>query len=695
MTAKRNILLLDDNECDIPEFCGDNANCFNTNGSYYCQCKEGYRSKSVNFIAIDTNCKDINECWESKDICGPNASCQNTPSNYTCRCKSGFVSSTGVKIFHGRNNVTCRDICKIDETICGNGSCLHDSSGHYCACSAGFTNYGNKTGRCTVLHCDVFKDVNNLMEKFFIVQDNIKQLSESCLKLSGSEHSKELNEEVLLTTLLSMTDQLLFAGSLNDNMKVSAFFDMVEQALGFIGPLIKTPGTKISTNQTELELLVHTGSAIPQGIKTLSTKQAKVDIKMEEAAGDPSSYPGFTTVSLLSYSNLEESAEGFFSGVKNNESQKFKINSKVVTVSVSNADTKHLNEPVNITLHHLDQSNQTSHTCVFWDSSKDGGAWSDRGCSVKESNPKYTVCSCNHFGSFSVLMALYDIESHFELQLISRIGLSLSLICLFFCILTFSMIRSIKSTRTTIHLHLCISLFIATLVFLAGISQTQNKVGCAVVAGMLHFFYLAAFCWMCLEGIQLFRMVVLVFNTNFKTSYMMAGGYGVPAAIVTISALINANGYGDKKICWLNQDYIWSFIGPIFVFITVSMFLFLVTVLTLAQKFSSLKPDLDSLKKIKAFAVTAVAQLCILRTMWIINSFQLKRDGASMYYLFTIFSLQGVLLFIMHCLFSKQVRDEYRGFFSRCSAWKRNQTHASRQSLDTGEPNIRTTTHNL
>ncbi|KAK5612251.1 hypothetical protein CRENBAI_018768 [Crenichthys baileyi] len=53
------------------------------------------------------------------------------------------------------------------------------------------------------------------------------------------------------------------------------------------------------------------------------------------------------------------------------------------------------------------------------------------------------------------------------------------------------------------------------------------QVGCAVVAGILHFFYLPTFCWMCLEGIQLFRMVVLVFNTNFKTIYMMEGGYGV------------------------------------------------------------------------------------------------------------------------------------------------------------------------
>lgn len=55
-------------------------------------------------------------------------------------------------------------------------------------------------------------------------------------------------------------------------------------------------------------------------------------------------------------------------------------------------------------------------------------------------------------------------------------GLTISLVFLFLCILTFSLIRSIKSPRTTIHLHLSISLFIGTLVFLTGFSRTENKV---------------------------------------------------------------------------------------------------------------------------------------------------------------------------------------------------------------------------
>lgn len=58
----------------------------------------------------------------------------------------------------------------------------------------------------------------------------------------------------------------------------------------------------------------------------------------------------------------------------------------------------------------------------------------------------------------------------------------------------------------------------------------------------------------------------------------------------------------------------------------------------------------------RAFVITAVAQLCVLGTMWIFGCFQFGENTIVMSYLFTIFgSLQGVMLFVMHCLFSKQV----------------------------------------
>ncbi|XP_062842432.1 adhesion G protein-coupled receptor E5 [Trichomycterus rosablanca] len=431
----------------------------------------------------------------------------------------------------------------------------------------------------------------------------------------------------------------------------------------------------------------------------MSTNSVQLKSHWETAAGNTNL--GFAAAALLSYKSMHNSVNNFFDWIENPEDQKLQINSEVVTVAVTNPHTSYLQKPVTLTFSHL-QPKEGNLICVFWNSTLEGGAWSSSGCTVVQFSTNHTVCSCTHLSSFAVLMALYEQENVFELQLITWIGLSLSLICLLICILTFRLVRAIKSARTTIHMHLCISLFIADLIFLAGISQTQNKVGCAFVAAMLHFFFLAAFCWMCLEGVQLFRMVVLVFNTSVNSYYLMAAGYGVPALIVAISAVVNAGGYGTKHHCWLNLEkgFIWSFFGPVCVIIAVNAFFFLITVWKLAQKLSSLNPDLGMLRKIRTFTITAIAQLCVLGTMWIFGCFQFDESTLAMSYLFTIFnSLQGVLVFIMHCLLSKQVREEYSRFLcSMCTPQKRkysefstnqsSKSQASKSIQNTGESHI-------
>uniref|UniRef100_A0A4W5L307 G-protein coupled receptors family 2 profile 2 domain-containing protein n=1 Tax=Hucho hucho TaxID=62062 RepID=A0A4W5L307_9TELE len=87
----------------------------------------------------------------------------------------------------------------------------------------------------------------------------------------------------------------------------------------------------------------------------------------------------------------------------------------------------------------------------------------------------------------------------------------------------------------------------ADLVFLTGISHTQSKGGCKVVAGLLHLFFLGSFSWMLLEGVQLYLMVVLVFNITIRPLYLYAVGYGLPLAIVIISAITYPDGYGTTQ----------------------------------------------------------------------------------------------------------------------------------------------------
>lgn len=68
-----------------------------------------------------------------------------------------------------------------------------------------------------------------------------------------------------------------------------------------------------------------------------------------------------------------------------------------------------------------------------------------------------------------------------------------------------------------------------------------------MVAMLLHYLFLAAFCWMALEGVELYFLVVRVFQgQGLSTLWRCLIGYGVPLLIVAISAAFRMDGYGHE-----------------------------------------------------------------------------------------------------------------------------------------------------
>ncbi|KAI3352950.1 hypothetical protein L3Q82_019517, partial [Scortum barcoo] len=663
-------------ECEeISEKCGPHTQCFNTNGSFYCQCESGFRNvkMNVNFTAVDGQCKDINECQETTNICGQTATCFNQIGHYNCVCTSGYSSySTGISQRNCIDIDECKDATMKGEDLCAvKGTCENVNGSYWCKCEEGYTNYGKERTPCSKLDCDVFQASSETALSHGGLTDILSMMKSNCLALSDPNVTSAgmADGEALLEKLFTATEAVLSPCHLDSSEGVSGLLGTMENAIKLIGPQLKDKHTKIETTETEAEIAVQRGKTPPTGPVHLTNENAVLDTDWTTAAGT-GSYPGFALAALLSYKHLETTANQSFEGLTGHEEEgvnaSFQISSKVVSVVVSNPSTKNLSRPVSITLRHLmdkDESPEMSYVCAYWN---EQGAWSTDGLYQQHSNATHTVCTWNHLSSFAVLMALYPIEHTFGLLVMTKVGLSLSLLCLILCILTFKFCRSIQGTRTTIHLHLCICLFMADLIFLAGISQTNPVGGCRFVAGMLHFFFLGVFTWMLLEGVQLYRMVVLVFNATMRPLYLYITGYGTPLAIVTISAIIRPTGYGTKEHCWLSLEHglIWSFFGPVCLIIILNVFFFIVTVWKLAQKFTSLNPDLSSLHKIKAFTVTAIAQMCILGLMWVFGAF-LFEDSPVAAMIFTVLnSLQGVMVFIMHCLLSKQVREEYAHFFS-------------------------------
>ncbi|XP_051993609.1 adhesion G protein-coupled receptor E5-like isoform X2 [Xyrauchen texanus] len=651
----------DENECEVtPNICGSHSKCINTNGSYHCNCNEGFQTtaSTPNFTATDGQCVDINECTQ-KTRCADHLVCVNHIGNYTCECPSGYRRLGGPS--------ECEDIdeCADVADRCGSHAICNNTQGSYsCICHRGYSNYGNNQSKCIEMNCEQFKPENETHHTPEKLRSLLSLLMNSCESLNDPDGDRRLGE-VLLENLFTSADELLSEGNLVDSETLSQFLGAMENSMRLIGPQLKEPVTRLETHNTHAEVAVRRGEAPPTGSFILSTDSTHFNTSWETAAGK--SYPGFAFAALVSYKDLNTSRDSFnkISQISQEEGNIiYQLNSRVVTAIISNPETKHLSDPVTLVFKHVQERAETKgmkYSCVYWNEAQ--GAWSGRGCVRAWSNSTHTVCSCSHLSSFAVLMALYPIKDTFALVLITRVGLVLSLICLLLCILTFRFCRSIQGTRNSIHLHLSLCLFIADLVFLCGISSTYNKGVCTFVAGLLHFFFLAAFCWMLLEGVQLYRMVVLVFQTTLKHLYMYAVGYGAPLTIVIISTIAYPQGYGTDRHCWLSLEgnFIWSFFAPVCIIIIINSFFFIITVWKLAEKFSSLNPDLSKLRMIRGFTVTAVAQLCVLGGMWVFGCFLFQEEGTQvMLYLFTILSsLQGVLMFVLHCLLSKTVREEY------------------------------------
>ncbi|XP_048394939.1 adhesion G protein-coupled receptor L2 isoform X14 [Stegostoma tigrinum] len=356
------------------------------------------------------------------------------------------------------------------------------------------------------------------------------------------------------------------------------------------------------------------------------------------------------------------------------------VNSHIIAASINKESSRiYVTEPVAFTLAHIDPDNYFNANCSFWSYSERTmtGFWSTQGCKLIDTNRTHTKCECRHLTNFAIIMAHKEIEYSTEmheliLSIITWVGIVISLICLAICIFTFCFFRGLQSDRNTIHKNLCMNLFIAEFIFLVGIDKVDYEIACSIFAGVLHFFFLAAFAWMCMEGVQLYLMLVEVFESEYsRRKYFYLCGYLLPAIIVGVSAAVDYKSYGTKKACWLRIDnhFIWSFLGPVCLIILVNLVFLIITVYKMVKHTPTLKPDSSRLENIKSWVLGAFALLCLLGLTWGFGLLFINEESIVMAYLFTIFNaFQGMFIFLFHCALQKKVRKEYNKCFrhSQC-----------------------------
>ncbi|XP_064416362.1 adhesion G protein-coupled receptor E4-like [Latimeria chalumnae] len=191
----------------------------------------------------------------------------------------------------------------------------------------------------------------------------------------------------------------------------------------------------------------------------------------------------------------------------------------------------------------------------------------------------------------------------------------------------------------------------------------SDEIACAIIAGILHYSFLACFAWMCLAAVQLCLMVINLKAVKFFRShvirrrYMYPVGYGAPAVIVAISAGVDHQGYGTAKHCWLSMEryFLWSFLGPVCLIILVNLTLFIVIIWILKEKLASLDKDVSTVKESRSLTFKVMAQFLILGCTWMFGLFHVGQGTLIMAYVFTILnSFQGLFIFLVYCVLNRQ-----------------------------------------
>ncbi|XP_049270166.1 adhesion G protein-coupled receptor L3-like [Rhipicephalus sanguineus] len=336
-----------------------------------------------------------------------------------------------------------------------------------------------------------------------------------------------------------------------------------------------------------------------------------------------------------------------------------------VTASIlSNGErTSKINGNVTLSFKYNNALKELTPKCSFIRINANGSSeWSTEGCTLVRITENELECSCNHLTVFAVIMSgknIVDVDDIIRLEWITKIGCGISIVCLVTCIVIFSVYRQLRGIRNTIHRNLCLSLLIAEIILLAGMQRVPNDwkppeppiprievpVSCTIVAFLLHFFFLAAFGWMALEGCHIIVLLWKVFNqkrTYYERYYF--AGYGIPLIIASITLGcrydLYANRRADDRFCWIPEEkgVRYSFIGPVAAVILLNVGALCLVLWKMSHV--RLVVEKSTAEKVKNWVRGTFILLPILGVTWLfgflmLGDKDLHRVGA---YLFTIFN---------------------------------------------------------
>ncbi|NXB82694.1 AGRG1 protein, partial [Donacobius atricapilla] len=354
------------------------------------------------------------------------------------------------------------------------------------------------------------------------------------------------------------------------------------------------------------------------------------------------------------------------------------LGDKVVSISLVDTVVANLSDPVVLTFFHEQLLRNVTPLCVFWqeDTSASSGSWDSYGCTTVTGSSQ-TECRCNHLTYFAVLMVsspeITSVHRNY-LSIITYVGCLISALASI-CTIFFLYFRSKQRDQITsmhIHMNLLVAIFLLDVTFLISehLAASSSEAVCRAGGLFLHFSLLSCLTWMGIEGYNLYRLVIEVFNAyhdHFLLKLCLAG-WGLPFFCVMMIFLASWTNYGpfsipiyesidgrstNATICWITNPLIHNsvnlaFFSLVFLFNSVMLGAMVREILRQNKKGHKLKH------------VLALFGLSILLGIpWALIFFSFTSGVFCLVslYIFTIInSLQGFLIFLWYWTMVLQAR---------------------------------------
>lgn len=343
-----------------------------------------------------------------------------------------------------------------------------------------------------------------------------------------------------------------------------------------------------------------------------------------------------------------------------------KTNSRIVSINMIGAPQLQSKQCVEIVFRPWAEVGDK--TCVFWDFSLSGGAWSAEGCQLVTSGASaHDVCRCSHLTHFAEIISPPGMEMdpvhQNVLDIISVLGCSLSFLGLLGIFLTgaaFKQWREQLGNKILLQLSAAVSLnMIVFLITATGMLRTDTP--CIILGVLLHYSVLSSFCWMLVSaGLQFMRLVT-VFGSQ-KISHLLLKSclfaWGAPLLPVTVLLSVDVETYAPdaRGFCYPGGlAFYLAILCPVLMIVTANLIVFGM-ILQHIFRGSAIKRHMQSGRKLAIRRVTtSVLLFFLLGLTWI---FGLLAGFSTLFaYLFCITAtLQGFVLFLFFVLGEKKSR---------------------------------------